>query len=472
MSTQLTHSTSHLRTGAYRPVGVEVTVLGPPVTGQLPQGLDGTFLRIGPNALGGSDPARDHSFAGDAMVHGLRLRDGRAQWYRNRWLRTDRVAGAFGELPTPGPRYGPSDNANGNIVQHAGRVLALGDGGVLPHQLGPELDTVARIDFDGTLPGGFSAQPVIDPLTGELHAVAYDHRLSHITYLTLDALGRVRKAEPIAVKSVPMMHALSMTERHAVLYDLPVIFSERAAAAGSRVPYAWDEGHGARLGVLPRDGGDADVLWMDIDPCYVFHPVNAYERGRSEIVVDVVRHQRAFDRDQLHPSESTPSIWRWTVDRRGGTVTEEQLFDEVEEFPRIDDRFNGAPHRWTWSVGLRPGQGAALAGPRLIRHDLRTMRTDAHSFGPGREAGEPVFVPRTAQAPEGDGWLLTVVHDTATDRGELVVIDTADFTGPPVAIVPLPVRVPHGFHSSWVAGSAARSGHAGRSRGLRRGPDS
>lgn len=451
MLTHLTHSTSHLLTAAYQPVTEEVTVLDPPVTGRLPAELDGSFLRIGPNPLGGSDPARDHSFAGDAMVHGLRLRDGRARWYRNRWLRTDRVTRAFGELPTPGPRYGLSDNANGNIVQHAGRVLALGDGGVLPHQLGPELDTVARIDFDGTLPGGFGAQPVRDPLTGELHAVAYDHRLPYLTYLTVDALGRVRRAEPISVKNTPMTHALSLTDRHVVLYDLPVTFSAQQVAAGSRVPYAWDEGHGARLGVLPRDGGDADVLWMDIDPCYVFHPVNAYDRGR-EVVVDVIRHERAFDRDRLHPSESAPTMWRWTVDRLGGTVTERRLFDDVEEFPRIDDRFTGAPHRYTWSVGLRPGQGAALAGPRLIRHDLGTGRTDTHSFGPGREGGEAVFVPRTARAAEGDGWLLTLVYDHRTDRSELVVIDTADFTGQPVAVVALPVRVPHGLHSAWVTG--------------------
>lgn len=451
MITSPTNSTSHLLTGAYRPVDEEVTLHDLPVTGRLPQELDGRFLRIGPNARGAWDPAVDHSFAGDSMLHGLRLSGGRAQWYRNRWLRTDRITTALGELPTPGPRFGLSDNANAGLVQHAGRVLALGDGGVLPHRIGPELETVARVDFDGTLPDGFGAHPVTDPLTGELHAVAYYHGLPYVTYLTLDARGQVRRAEPITVKGTPMMHALSLTDRHALLYDLPVTFDAQEAAAGNRVPYSWDDTHGARLGVLPRDGGDADVLWMDVDPCYVFHPVNAYEWGR-EIVVHLIRHERAFDRDRLHPSESRPTMWSWTVDRLAGTVTERQLFDDIEEFPRIDERYSGGPHRYTWSVGLRPGQGAALGGPRLIRHDLRTMRTEEHVFGPGREAGEPVFVPRTADAPEGDGWLLTLVHDEATDRGELVVLDADDIAGPPVAVVSLPVRVPHGLHSAWVAG--------------------
>ncbi|MFC4032430.1 carotenoid oxygenase family protein [Streptomyces polygonati] len=451
MNSPRTQRTSHLLTSPYRPVAEEQTVLAPPVRGTLPEALDGRFLSIGANSFGAYDPAVDHQFGGDAMIHGLRLRDGRAEWYRNRWLRTDRVTAGLGELPTPGPRRGLSDNANAGIVQHAGKLLALGDGGVLPHQLGPELDTVARIDFDGTLPGGLSGRPVCDPLTGELHAVAYDHQQDHVTYLVLDTLGRVRRSEPVAVKGTPMMAAMSLTDRHVVLYDLPVTYSEQAAAAGSRVPYTWDDSHGARLGILPRDGADADVLWMDIDPCFVFHPVNAYERGR-EIVVDVIRHERAFDRDRLHPSESTPTMWRWTVDRLSGSVSERQLFTDVEEFAKIDERYSGGPHRWTWSVGLDPERAAAQAGPRLLRHDLRTMRTEAHDLGPGREAGEPVFVPRSACAAEGDGWLLSLVYDAATDRSELVVIDNDDFTGPPVAVVPLPARVPYGLHTQWVGG--------------------
>ncbi|GAA2842591.1 carotenoid oxygenase family protein [Kitasatospora paracochleata] len=450
MLTHRTHGTSHLLTAGYRPVTEELTVHGLPVLGQLPVELDGTLLRIGANPLGAHDPALDHAFAGDAMVHGLRLRGGRAEWYRNRWLRTDRVTRALGELPTPGPRNGLGDNTNAGLVRHAGRTLALGGGGALPVQLSGELDSVARIDFDGTLPGGFGAQPVGDPLTGELHALAYDHRSPHLTHVTVDALGKVRRAEPITVKGTPMVHAFSLTDRHAVVYDLPVVFDPREAAAGSRVPYRWDDNHGARLGILPRDGGDADVLWLEIDPCYVFHAVNAFERGRHT-VIDVIRHERAFDRDPLHPTESTPTLWRWTVDRLSGTVQEEQLDGRTQEFPRIDDRYAGSPYRWAFTVGLREGQGAALAGPRLLRHDLHTGRTDEHRLAPGREAGRAAFVPRGPLAPEGDGWLLTIAHDAASGHGELVVVDTADFTGPPVAVVPLPARVPHGFQTHWIA---------------------
>ncbi|MFD7462582.1 MULTISPECIES: carotenoid oxygenase family protein [unclassified Streptomyces] len=434
---------------AVPPVAREVDVCAPPVLGALPTELDGTFLTIGPNPL--RRPRDEHLFAGDGMVHGLRLRDGRAEWYRNRWLRTDRAARILGELPAPGPRHGPNDNANANIVRHAGRTLALGDGGPRPLQLDACLDTVARVDFDGTLPGGFAAHPQHDPLTGELHAVAMSHEPPYAAYLVVDVHGRVRRSVPVPLKRPVMMHAFSLTERHALVYDLPVVFSPAAAAAGSRVPYAWNDGHGARLGLLPRDGGPDDILWVELPPCFVFHPVNAYETGRH-IVVDVIRHPRVFDRDPHRPGETPPALVRWTVDAVGGTVVEEQLSDAVQESPVIDDRVRGMRHRFAFTTALDPSGGELLGGPALLRHDLAAGRTDTHALPPGRTAGEAVFVPREPCAPEGDGWLLSMVADGRTGRGELMVLDTADFTGRPAAVVPLPVPVPHGFHAAWVDG--------------------
>ena len=75
--------------GAYAPVREELTALDLPVTGELPAELDGRYLRNGPNPLLAPDPERYHWFAGDGMVHGVRLRDGRAAWYRNRFVRSE-----------------------------------------------------------------------------------------------------------------------------------------------------------------------------------------------------------------------------------------------------------------------------------------------------------------------------------------------------------------------------------------------
>src|SRR5262249_16818632 len=153
----------------------ERTVLDLPVTGRIPEHLDGRYLRNGPNPAAEVDPAAYHWFLGDGMVHGIRIRDGRAEWYRNRWVRSPQVATALGESYDQDRGSAPLTGlgANTNVIGHAGRTLALMEGGWATQELTEELGTVGCHDFDGTLPGGYTAHPKRDPGTGELHAVSY-----------------------------------------------------------------------------------------------------------------------------------------------------------------------------------------------------------------------------------------------------------------------------------------------------------
>src|ERR687884_607882 len=88
--------------GNFAPLPAEVSAFDPPVEGRLPAELEGRFLRNGPNPVGPVDPATYHWFVGDGMVHGVRLRGGRAEWYRNRYVRSAAVAEALGETPRAG----------------------------------------------------------------------------------------------------------------------------------------------------------------------------------------------------------------------------------------------------------------------------------------------------------------------------------------------------------------------------------
>lgn len=83
--------------GAFEPVTEELTAFDLPVTGRIPHDLNGRYLRNGPNILGLEDPRAHHWMLGDGMVHGVRLREGRAEWYRNRWVRSSQVAKKLGE---------------------------------------------------------------------------------------------------------------------------------------------------------------------------------------------------------------------------------------------------------------------------------------------------------------------------------------------------------------------------------------
>ena len=152
----------------------ELTATELPVRGQLPEVLNGRYLRNGPNPVSVPEPATYHWFTGDGMVHGIRLRDGRAEWYRNRWVRSAEVARALGEQPRPGPVHAGMDFApNTNVIGHAGRTFAIVEAGARPYELSDELETLGPCDFGGTLDGGYTAHPKRDPLTGELYAVSY-----------------------------------------------------------------------------------------------------------------------------------------------------------------------------------------------------------------------------------------------------------------------------------------------------------
>jgi carotenoid cleavage dioxygenase-like enzyme len=290
-------------------------------------------------------------------------------------------------------------------------------------------------------------------VTGELHAVAYYWEWPYVQYIVVGVDGRVRKMVDVPVADSPMMHDMALTESQAVLFDMPVTFNLDAAMAGERFPYRWNPDHGARVGLLPREGTGDDVRWCDVELCYVYHPLNAYDLPDGRVVVDVVRHPSTFHTNLQGPDEGAMTLERWTVDPSSGKVLEERLDDRGQEFPRIDERRLGRPHRFGYTAsvaGLAATDRSGGFGP-LLKHDLRDGTIEVHDYGPGRGTGEAVFVPSPDGSAEDDGWLMSIVYDAAADASELVILHAQDVTGDPVARVALPQRVPFGFHGNWVA---------------------
>jgi carotenoid cleavage dioxygenase len=434
--------------GAYAPIPGDVTATELEVVGTLPSELEGRYLRNGPNPITPVDPATHHWFVGDGMVHGVRLRDGRADWYHARMVRSTKVSEALGEVPVPGERHAGMETANTNVIGLAGKTLAIVEAGARPVELTYELDTVCHTDLGG-LPHGYTAHPKVDPVTGDLHAISYHWGIPHLEYSVIRADGTVRQVSPVEIEGGPMVHDCSITERWAVVYDLPVTFDIDTAMAGGTFPYTWKDDRPARVGLIPLGGSGADVRWFEVAPCYVFHPLNAHDDG-DQVVLDVVRYDRMFDAVRLGPDDGAPLLWRWTIDTVTGTVREEQLGDQPMEFPRVDERLVGRAHRWGYGSEIRREGDENGFGGNLIRIDGKSGDMTRIDLGPGRTGGEWVMVPRHDGAAEDDGWLMTLVHDAATDRSELVVLPAADPADGPVARVLLPNRVPLGFHGNWV----------------------
>ena len=440
-------------TGIHAPMRTELTISDLPVTGTIPPALDGRYLRIGPNPVE-PDPAGYHWFIGDGMVHGLRIQEGKALWYRNRWIRSNAVGAALGEPPAPGPRH-IFDTVNTNVVDIGGRTFALVEAGSYPVELSETLEGQSYNPFDGTLRGSFTAHPHRDPKTGEQHAICYEARNpGEIRHVVLSPEGRVKRELPIPVQHGPMIHDCAITQRFVIILDLPVTFSMPALLGGELFPFRWNPEHQARVGLLPRDGGAEDVIWCEVEPGYAFHIVNAFDQADGTVVMDLCAYERMFDAGAGGPDARSRGLERWTIDPATRRVAIDTIDASPQEFPRADERSVGQPYRYAFTMALPTEPEARFVGATaLYRHDLESGARQVHNFGPGRHPGEFVFVPTTADAPEGEGWLVGLVVDLGQETTDLVILDAMRFEDAPVASIRLPHRVPPGFHGNWIPAS-------------------
>jgi carotenoid cleavage dioxygenase-like enzyme len=430
--------------GNFAPVTAETTAHALPVEGALPPELDGLYVRNGSNPR---SPA-GHWFVGEGMVHGVRLRGGRAEWYRNRFVRTPVYE--QGELP-PGPPGYANGYANVSVVHGpADRLLCLGEIGQ-PYELDPsDLSTIGLFDFagGGALGPNVTAHPKIDPATGRMHFFGYGLlEPPFLVSYTAAPDGTLERVEPIGVGASTMIHDFAVTDRDAIFWEFPVLFDLDLAIGGEAMPFRWEPSYGSRIGVLALEGSGADVRWVEIDNGFVFHGLNAFRRG-DEIVVDVCRLDSVFDDAPFGTQAS--HLHRWTIRDTGTQLTfrSERLDDAQLDFPFVDRRFVGRPNALGFFAEFEHLDGAPIA-TSLVRRDDRTGAIERWD-GAGLQLGEPLLVP--AGDGEGEGWLLSFAHDQASGLAGLVVLDATNVRAGPVATVHLPVRVPFGFHGTWVPG--------------------
>jgi carotenoid cleavage dioxygenase len=426
--------------GNFAPVGHEVEAFDLKVDGALPPELTGVFMRNGPNPASAPTP---HWFFGDGMLHGVRIENGRARWYRNRYIETPRRGRVFSRDDVSAMMDRTMSTANTNLVRHAGRIFALEEAH-FPFEVDLELVTRGAHDFGGKLTTAFTAHPKVCPETGEMVAFGYSFMPPWLVYHRFDREGRLIQSEEIAVGGPTMIHDFCATRTKVIFMDLPIVFDLDLAMKGS-MPYRWSDEYPARLGVMARDGKAADVQWFDIAPCYVFHPLNAYDDG-SNVVLDVARYATMWK----HGFADSPGLLhRFMLDTATGGVTETTIDTQrAIDFPRVPDTRAGLQHRYGYAMAL--GESDAVQfGTSVHKFDLTSGGAETCEFGPGRRPGEPVF----AQAGSGEdaGYLMTFVHDENTGVSEFVVVDATDLKRGPVARVALPQRVPYGFHGAWFA---------------------
>lgn len=454
-------------TGNFAPIRMECDLDDVIIRGEIPRDLSITYYRNGPDPQ--FPPKGDHHwFAGDGMLHMFVIEDGRVR-YRNRWVRTVKwqlerrerrsLYNPFNPMGNDPVTQGVEEDglANTNVVWHGGKLLALEEGHP-PFEIDPQtLASKGAWRFGGQFEGPMTAHPKLDPKTGEMLFFGYmvgGMFSPGMSYQTVDAAGALTRSERFEAPFASMVHDFITTDEHVVFPIFPATGSMERAMSG-QPPLAWEPDKGTHIGVMRRDGSVADMRWFETDPCYVFHPMNAYTEG-NRIIAHVMQFEEVplfphADGSPPDPEKASARLCEWTIDLAANSngVQRRYLDDITGEFPRLDERFTGGNYRHGYYGAAIGGNGAGLGFNAVAHHDFAAGQRNAYVLPEGDITGEPVFVPRSENAEEGDGYLLSVVYRGAENRSDLIFLDTQDLAAGPIACAELPHRVPYGFHGNW-----------------------
>ncbi|BDE16326.1 MULTISPECIES: carotenoid oxygenase family protein [Mycobacterium] len=434
------------------------------VDGAIPAELCGTLYRNGPGRWQDhTGRPLHHLFDGDGMLSAFTIRDG-AVHYRNRYVRTRHYQGKGGvtHLGTAAPggwraNIGktPPNLANTNIVEHAGRLYALWEGGA-PYEINPDtLETVGPRRFGGELArmGAYSAHPSICPRTGDMYnfGVEFIPR-PHLRIYHTDPKGSLRYLRSARLPYLAMTHDFAITERYLVFLVSPIIPDLMSVALGRKpigdaLRYRPEKGTAFIL--VPRDGGE--IRRIESPAVLQFHLSNAYDDG-DEVVVDAVTYEnpqllRSIARFQTTPLRESPSkLTRFRL-TKFGRVLRETLSDSICEFPRHHPDREGMPHRYAYFTSRRH---LSSLYDSITKVDLSDHSENTYTAaGAGNSFCEPVFVPRPDASAEDEGWLLTVEYQARQHVSRLVILDARDPSSGPVATAQLTHHIPQGFHGNF-----------------------
>jgi carotenoid cleavage dioxygenase len=274
-----------------------------------------------------------------------------------------------------------------------------------------------------------------------------------IDYGVTDKSGKVTRRDRFAAPYAAIIHDFMVT-RNYMMFPVTPLAADRARTAKEMSPVAWEPARGAFVGVMRRKAGVESIRWFETEPKFFLHTMNAWEDGEKIYceVTEFPNPPQVFPNADGSPSRNAKGMLaRWTIDLADNTKQAKRspVDDLNSEMPRVDERFAGLPYRHGWYIADIDCK-YPLTHDAIAHIDLKTGKRALRTFDSGDAAGEPVFVPRSASAPEGDGYIISVVYRAATNTSELLILNAQDIAGEPAAVVKVPRRAPGG-HGSFVA---------------------
>ncbi|MDQ0456767.1 carotenoid oxygenase family protein [Rhizobium paknamense] len=472
-------------TGAlYTPARFEGEVFDLEVEGKVPEEIDGTFFQVAPDPQYPPMLGTDMFFNGDGAISAFRFKKGHVDFQR-RYVMTERLKaqraaraslhGVYRNPYTNDPSVQDLNNstANTNVIVHAGKLLALKEDSA-PYALDPvSLETIGLWDFNGQLTSAtFTAHPKIDPATGDLLCFGYEAKgeaTPDIVYYEIDAHGRKKRETWIVAPYAAMIHDFAVTEHYVVFPLMPLTIDvERMKQGGKH--FQWQPGLDQLFGVMRRDGDGRDVRWFTAPNGFQGHTLNAFD-DRDRIYIDMpVTSGNIFyffpqaDGTVPPPETLSSNMMRVTIDMTSSSSGLEMtaLTRFACEFPRSDDRYMGQPYNHGFMLAMDPTKpyDEARIGPRpfqffnqLAHLNVVTGKTKTWFADDQSCFQEPIFVPKSADAPEGEGYVIGLCNQLAERSTDLLVLDAQHIDEGPIATIKLPMRLRMSLHGNWVPGN-------------------
>jgi all-trans-8'-apo-beta-carotenal 15,15'-oxygenase len=450
--------------------------------GSVPADLRGTLVRNGPGLVRIGDDLL-HLLDGHALLATASFgRDRprlRARHVETPWLAAERKAGRmvhrrlFTNLPGRFSNLLKIDRAGGaghDVHAWAGRLIATDDHHFAVDPVTLETERHVRWD-DRKL--AHCPMPRPDPETGRLVGYLLKEgglRPDQLTFVELDRGLRVlSRSKPHTLPGSPVIvHDVAFTPRWYVVTEAAARLSPLSALGGRRTlfqSFGWPDGLTLAVTLVARPDGERAVRVLLPAPAKAcFHVANAHDDGDDRVVVDLVVYDGPVDFDQLGPPDLRalwgtkpsagvpPRLRRVVIDTATGELVSVRDLGTVPlELPEIDARLHGRPHRVIY--GATPGTASGtetdpLAFPffhGVARVEVATGATTVWDAGPHRLVSQPAFAPRD----DGEGWLLAWVHDAERGETDVVVLDAADPSRGPVAVLATGAALPPSNHVLW-----------------------
>ena len=454
--------------GNYAPLRMECNIQDLIIEGEVPKELFGSYYRNGPDPQFPPMGGDYHWFAGDGMVHAFHFENGKIS-YLNRWAQTskwkqERKAGRalINSLNPmePDPEFnfeGEDGTANTNIVFHSGKLLALEEGHK-PFELDPiTLQSKGSCDYKGKLDSAMTAHPKIDPVTGDMISFSYGFGVNKMSYFVVNSDGVLTTYSEFETPYSSMVHDFIVTTKHVIFPIFPLIIDFNLVAQG-KSPLAWDVNRPSQIGIMPRDGTTNDIKWIESDPCFVFHPMNAYE-SEGKIIADMMQFEEApmfphldGSRPDLKKGEARLNRWEIDISSNSGSITKQYLDDSIGEFPRLDERKAMSKYKYGYYASNDGKSPKGVSFNSISSYNFESGYKDSFTLTEFDAVGEPIFVPKNQNSEEGQGFIIALAYLGKENRSDLMVFDAENISSGPLARAMLPHRIPYGFHGNWRQG--------------------